>query len=61
MAFDDRLADAIFTLEPLAYSPHPGEHTGQALAFMNELQARLAARQPSAAETTGGAASGNAP
>jgi tetratricopeptide (TPR) repeat protein len=45
MIADQRLEDAARTLAPLAYSPHPGEHTGQALALLKEVEARLASTQ----------------
>jgi tetratricopeptide (TPR) repeat protein len=44
MIDDERLDDAIATLAPLAYSPHPGEHTSAALALLEQIKARKAAK-----------------
>jgi tetratricopeptide (TPR) repeat protein len=41
MINDDRLADAVQTLAPLAYSPHPGDHTESALKLLRELEGRI--------------------
>lgn len=41
MITDERLSDAITTLEPLAYSPHPSEATEKALTLLKEVEARL--------------------
>lgn len=43
MINDDRLQDAALTLAPLAYSPHPGEHTAEALQLLKEVEGRIAA------------------
>jgi tetratricopeptide (TPR) repeat protein len=42
MISDERLEDAARTLGPLAYSPHPGEHTERALKLLKEVEARIA-------------------
>lgn len=42
MIQDERLADAVQTLAPLAYSPHPGEHTEGALKLLRDLEGRIA-------------------
>ena len=47
MISDDRLDEAARTLVPLAYSPHPGEHTDMARRLLQQVEARLAAaREP---------------
>lgn len=38
---DDRLEEAVRTLEPLAYSAHRGEFTDRALELLKELEARV--------------------
>jgi hypothetical protein len=40
MILDDRYADAAQVLAPLAYSPHPGEHTERARRLLEEVEAR---------------------
>ena len=40
MILDDRYADAAQVLAPLAYSPHPGEHTEQARRLLEEVEAK---------------------
>lgn len=47
MIRDERLEDAVRTIAPLAYSPHPGEHTDQARELLREIEARL---EPAGAE-----------
>jgi hypothetical protein len=42
MIADGRLNEAVQTLGPLAYSPHPGEHTDNAMRLLKEIQARIA-------------------
>jgi tetratricopeptide (TPR) repeat protein len=42
MISDDRLQEAAQTLVPLAYSPHPGEHTDKARKLLHDVEARLA-------------------
>jgi tetratricopeptide (TPR) repeat protein len=56
MVSDDRLGDAVQTLGPLAYSPHPSEETEKALALLKEIQARLqsSAREASSEDSVGG-------
>lgn len=44
MIRDGRLAEAATTLEPLAYSPHPGENTDAARKLLAEVRAKLDAR-----------------
>jgi cytochrome c-type biogenesis protein CcmH/NrfG len=38
---DERFSDAVQALAPLAYSPHPGEHTDIARQLLKEVEARL--------------------
>jgi tetratricopeptide (TPR) repeat protein len=45
MVADGRLKDAQLTLGPLAYSPHPGEHTDEARQLLKEVEARLGQEQ----------------
>jgi tetratricopeptide (TPR) repeat protein len=52
MISDGRLADAAKTLAPLAYSPHPGEHTDKARQLLGEVEVRIA-EQATAAGTVG--------
>jgi tetratricopeptide (TPR) repeat protein len=40
MILDDRYAEAANVLAPLAYSPHPGEHTEQARRLLEEVEAK---------------------
>jgi cytochrome c-type biogenesis protein CcmH/NrfG len=47
---DGRLAEAAAALGPLAYSPHPGQHTDAARKLLEEVQARIAARQDETAQ-----------
>lgn len=42
MISEERLEEAARTLGPLAYSPHPGEHTERALKLLREVEARIA-------------------
>ena len=42
MLRDERLQEALQTLAPLAYSPHPGEHTERARELRAEIEARIA-------------------
>ena len=41
MVSDERYQEAAQTLVPLAYSPHPGEHTDKARKLLNDVEARL--------------------
>jgi len=41
MVADERFADALQTLGPLAYSPHSGEKTDAALRLLKDVEARL--------------------
>lgn len=41
MIRDERYADAIMVLGPLAYSPHPGQHTDEARELLKDAEARL--------------------
>lgn len=43
MVADERFSDAVRILGPLAYSPHPGEHTERARELLKSAQARLEA------------------
>lgn len=45
MIHDERLADAVATLVPLAYSPHPGEFTERARAVLTDVEGRMAAAE----------------
>jgi tetratricopeptide (TPR) repeat protein len=42
MISDERLKDAASALAPLAYSPHPGEHTDKARELLKDVEERLA-------------------
>lgn len=53
MISDQRLREAVQTLGPLAYSPHPGEHTEQSRQLLQDIEARIASGQ----ETSPGKAS----
>jgi hypothetical protein len=41
MVADERYQDAVTTLGPLAYSPHPGEHEDAARQLLKEVEAKL--------------------
>ena len=41
MVSDERFRDAAETLAPLAYSPHPGEHTEMARRLLKDVESRL--------------------
>jgi len=41
MVADERYQDAVTTLLPLAYSPHPGEHEDAARQLLKEVEAKL--------------------
>lgn len=41
MVADERYQDAVTTLGPLAYSPHPGEHADAARQLLKEVEAKL--------------------
>ena len=41
MVSDGRYKDAIQTLGPLAYSPHPGEHTDAALKLLKDVEGKM--------------------
>jgi len=49
MVSDERFRDAVQTLAPLAYSPHPGEHTETARRLLKDVEARLEGGQGPAA------------
>jgi len=55
MVADSRYAEAVVTLAPLAYSPHPGEHTDRARALLENVESRIAGEQG----TTSGTVSEN--
>jgi tetratricopeptide (TPR) repeat protein len=59
MIRDERLEEAARTVAPLAYSPHPGEHTERARQLLREIQGRIGAaaapRDVDAASATPGA------
>lgn len=46
MIADERFQEAANTLAPLAYSPHPGEHTDKARQLLKEIEARLESTAP---------------
>lgn len=50
MVNDERLAEAIETLSPLAYSAHSNEITEKALALLKDVEARLQANPPEASD-----------
>jgi hypothetical protein len=41
MLRDERLEEAARTVAPLAYSPHPGEHTERARQLLREIEGRI--------------------
>jgi len=45
MVADARYAEAVVTLAPLAYSPHPGENTERARALLEDVESRIAGDQ----------------
>lgn len=45
MVADARYAEAVVTLAPLAYSPHPGENTERARALLEDVESRIAVEQ----------------
>lgn len=45
MISDERFKEAALTLAPLAYSPHPGEHTDRARQLLKDVEARLGPTQ----------------
>lgn len=45
MVADARYAEAVVTLAPLAYSPHPGENTERARALLEDVESRIAGEQ----------------
>jgi tetratricopeptide (TPR) repeat protein len=50
MVSDERYEDAVQVLGPLAYSPHPGEHTDAARQLLKDVEAKLGDKQSSKAE-----------
>lgn len=50
MIADERFSDAVQVLAPLAYSPHPGEHTDTALELLKQVEARLKEVETAAAQ-----------
>lgn len=58
MIRDERLEEAARTVAPLAYSPHPGEHTERARQLLREIEARIegaaASTEPEAASAAAG-------
>lgn len=51
MVADERYQEAARTLGPLAYSPHPGKNTEEALKLLKDVEARLASSKDSAPES----------
>jgi hypothetical protein len=47
MVADERYREAARALAPLAYSPHPGEHTDEARHLLEEVETKLAQEQES--------------
>jgi len=47
MVADERYKEAARALAPLAYSPHPGEHTDQARELLEDVETRLSQDQTS--------------
>jgi hypothetical protein len=41
MVSDKSFSEAVQTLGPLAYGPHPGEHTAMAQQLLKDVEARL--------------------
>jgi tetratricopeptide (TPR) repeat protein len=54
MVSEKRWPDAVAALAPLAYSPHPGEHTQQALALLKEVEAKAEAAPNAGSATAAG-------
>jgi tetratricopeptide (TPR) repeat protein len=50
MIADERYQDAAQTLAPLAYAPHPGEHTDRARQLMKDVEAKLGQQAPPASQ-----------
>ena len=50
MIRDERYKDAAQTLAPLAYSPHPGEHTDRARQLLKDVEAKLGQQAPPASQ-----------
>jgi len=48
MLIDKRYSEAVQTLGPLAYSPHPGENTAAARKLLKEVEAKVTAEQATA-------------
>ena len=46
MVSDQRYKEAATTLAPLAYSPHPGQHTQTALQLLKDVEGKMATEQP---------------
>jgi tetratricopeptide (TPR) repeat protein len=51
MVADERYKEAALTLGPLAYSPHPGKNTEEALKLLKDVEAMLASSKDSAPES----------
>jgi tetratricopeptide (TPR) repeat protein len=58
MLRDERLEEAARTVAPLAYSPHPGEHTERARQLLRETEARIEAAAAEGEEEVASAAPG---
>jgi tetratricopeptide (TPR) repeat protein len=54
MIVEGRYGEAAWVLEPLAYSPHPGEYTEKARLLLQEVAARQGGAAKPAEETAGG-------
>lgn len=53
MISDERFKEAALTLAPLAYNPHPGEHTERARQLLKDVEARLQESQGPPSTSTG--------
>ena len=61
MVNDERFAEAIETLGPLAYSAHENEISEKALALLKDVEARLQANPPEATDASEQSAESTAP
>jgi tetratricopeptide (TPR) repeat protein len=52
MMLDARYDEAVQTLGPLAFSPHPGEHTDEARKLLQEIEARQAQTQAASGDSS---------
>jgi cytochrome c-type biogenesis protein CcmH/NrfG len=52
MVSDERYKEAAETLVPLAYSPHPSEHTDKARKLLQDVEAKLERKPEPSAESS---------